>query len=133
MECLEEVNSLMEELLERLANGIDASIVMDRLSSIECGKPYLDLLRGGEPSANSVLATTHYAQYLRIKPTPELIGLIKRGLNEKELVNYIQERRSDVGIAVDLLFRLVMERITGDETWRRGLINRVNLLLHSST
>jgi hypothetical protein len=133
MECLEEANSLMEELLERLANGVDISIVMDRLSSIECGKPYLDLLRGGEPITNSVLATTHYAQYLRIKPTPELIDLIRRGLNEEDLVNYIEERRSDVGIAVDLLFTLVMERITNDTAWRRGLINRVNLLLHRST
>ncbi|WP_188595583.1 hypothetical protein [Thermocladium modestius] len=131
MECLEETNELMEEALEAAANGGDPSSVADKLAGLPCGKPYLDLLRGGEPQINSVLATTHYAQYMRGRPSHALIELVRSGLSEAGLARYVLGRPSDAGIAVDLLFHLVMLRVTGDPIWRRRLETRLRLVIRN--
>ncbi len=131
MECLEEVHELMEKALEAAADGGNPASVADELAGLPCGKPYLDLLGGGEPQINSVLAATHYAQYIRGRPSRALVELVKSGASEADLARYVLGRHSDAGIAVDLLFHLVMLRVTGDPVWRRRLETRLRLVIRN--
>ncbi len=50
---------------------------------------------------------------MRGRPSHALIELVRSGLSEAGLARYVLGRPSDAGIAVDLLFHLVMLRVTG--------------------